>query len=162
MHDNETKNTNNWDRYTDGFWSGLKDEAEEIRRVRAEDCTEATLHALADRLRELRGKTAAAGALIPLIEAQHRKSVQWALERTLAETQKLDGQPFVNPAERQTLLHWLGQIVGLVEQGELAEAEAQVRHVEDRLERLRWDSAVVEFDVLLSGLEALRGDSTVN
>ena len=141
------------DRYSEGRWSEVQRKVEEIRQAHAQGgVSEAELHRLADQLRELLGGASMATKLIPLIMAEHRKSVEWGLERLLVSARQLEDLPYVEPVERGAVEQRIGSIIRKVDRGELDAAEALVRDVELRVEQLRVANLETEFDKLLGSI----------
>ena len=150
---NTQKDNGKWDRYSGGVWSRLQ---ERTRTTQAEyergGHSETALHRLADELREVFGGVKVASALIPQIMAEHKKAVEWGLERLLVSARRLEALPYVEAAERQGIEQRIQGIIALVDRGELDAAEAQVREIENRVEQLQRSSLETEFAALLSGI----------
>ena len=151
MHN--SKNNGKWDRYSGGAWSRLQETA---RTIQAEydrgGHSETALHRLADQLREVFGGVKVAKELIPQIMAEHKKAVEWGLERLLVAVRRLEALPYVEASERQGIDQQIHGIIGFVDSGELDAAEAAVRAVESRVELMQRASAEIEFAALLSGI----------
>jgi hypothetical protein len=146
-------NNGKWDRYSGGAWSRLQ---ETTRTIQAEydrgGNSETALHRLADQLREVFGGVKVAKELIPQIMAEHKKAVEWGLERLLVSVRRLEALPYVEISERRSIEQRIHHIIGLVDGGELDAAEAEVRAVESRVEQLQRASAETEFAALMSGI----------
>ena len=159
---NKGKDNGKWDRYSGGVWSGLQDRA---RTIQAEydrgGHTETALHRLADQLREVFGGVKVAQDLVPQIMAEHKKAVEWGLERLLVAARRLEALPYVEVSERQGIEQRIQGIIGLVDGGELDAAEAAVRAVESRVEQMQMASAETEFAALLSGIGEMYQTTTV-
>lgn len=146
-------NNGRWDRYSGGAWSRLQ---ETTRTIQTEydrgGHSETALHRLADQLREVFGGVKVAKELIPQIMAEHKKAVEWGLERLLVAARRLEGLPYVEVSERRSIDQRIQRIIGFVDCGELDAAEAEVRAVESWVEQLQRASAETEFTALLSGI----------
>jgi len=86
------------------------------------------------------------------IMAEHKKAVEWGLERLLVTVRRLEALPYVEPPERQSIEQRIHHIIGLVDGGEIDAAEAAIRAVESWVEQLQMTSAETEFAALLSGI----------
>jgi tetrahydromethanopterin S-methyltransferase subunit A len=84
--------------------------------------------------------------------AEHKKAVEWGLERLLVSARRLEALPYVEQAERQGIEQRIQRIIGLVDQGDLDAAETQVRDIENRVEQIQKASLETEFAALLSGI----------
>lgn len=145
--------TQQWDRYSSGHWSELQRQARSIQEdYDAGGHSEAAKHRLVDRLREIRGGVETAGHLIPVVIAEHKRGIEWALERVLVSVQRLEDLPFVETSERQAIAQRINNIISLVDRDELDAAEAGVREIEANIERLQTASLEAEFASLLSGI----------
>lgn len=153
MSGNNDKDKGKWDRYSGGAWFRLQ---ETTRTIQAEydrgGHSEPGLHRLADQLREVFGGVKVARELIPQIMAEHKKAVEWGLERLLVTVRRLETLPYVEQPERRAIEQRIHHIIGLVDGGELDAAEAAIRAVESRVEELQMTSAETEFAALLSGI----------
>ena len=153
MHDASNKDNGNWDRYSGGVWSRLQ---ERTRAIQAEHDdgghSETALQRLADQLHEVFGGVKVATELIPQIMAEHKKAMEWGLERLLVSVRQLEALPYVEPSERQGIEQRIQGIIRLVDSGELDTAEAQVREVESRVEQMQRASLETEFAALMSGI----------
>ena len=146
-------NAQKMNRYSEGIWSELQRATEEIQQAHAGGgLSESQKHRLADRLRELLGGAKVASRLIPLAAAQHKRSVEWGLERLLVSARLLDDLPYVEPGEREAIEQRIGNIITMVDLGELDAAETRVREVEARVEQLRRAGLEAEFSSLLAGI----------
>ena len=162
MQNGNNGNNSRWNRYSGGMWSQLQDtvttiQAEYDGGVR----TETALHRLADQLREVFGGVKVAKQLVPQIMAEHKKAVEWGLERLLVAARRLEALPYLDPGERQLIDQRIHSIINLVDSGELDTAEAAVRAVESRVEHLQMSSAETEFAALLSGIGEMYQTATV-
>ena len=115
---NTQKDNGKWDRYSGGVWSRLQ---ERTRTTQAEyergGHSETALHRLADELREVFGGVKVASALIPQIMAEHKKAVEWGLERLLVSARRLEALPYVEADERQGIEQRIRGIIALVDRG---------------------------------------------
>lgn len=159
---NGNNGNSRWDRYSGGVWSRLQDT---VKTIQAEydrgGHSEMALHRLADQLREVFGGVKVAKDLIPQIMAEHKKAVEWGLERLLVAARRLEALPYLEPSERQVIEQRIHGIINLVDSGELDAAEAAVRALESRVEHLQMTSAETEFAALLSGIGEMYQTATV-
>src|ERR1700730_11882666 len=113
MNGNNGKDNGKWDRYSGGVWSRLQ---ETTRTIQAEydrgGHSEPGLHRLADQLREIFGGVKVVKELIPQIMAEHKKAVEWGLERLLVAVRRLEALPYVEPPERQGIEQRIHHIIG--------------------------------------------------
>lgn len=152
---NGNSNTATWDRYSGGAWSKLQQEALEIRETYARGGhSEADKHRFADRLRELYGGVKTAETLVPLIRDEHRRSVEWALERLLVASAALETAPYVEAADRQAVSQRVTAILQKIDGGKLDEAETEIRELEGRVAQLQMHGLDLEVETLLSGIGA--------
>jgi hypothetical protein len=148
-----TNNNGKWDRYSGGAWSRLQEKTRAIQQEYDRGGqSETALHRLADQLREVLGGVKVASELIPQVMAEHKKAVEWGLERLLVSARRLEALPYVEQAERQGIEQRIQRIIGLVDQGDLDAAETQVRDIENRVEQIQKASLETEFAALLSGI----------
>ena len=153
MENANDKGTQKWDRYSDGKWSELRRRAEEARaEYERSGHGEAAKHRLVDALRELSGGVKAASDLIPKIMAEHRRGVEWGLERLLVSARRLEDLPHVESGERQAVEQRVRGVITLIDLGELDGAEAAVRDIEAHVECLQQASLEAEFNALLAGI----------
>jgi hypothetical protein len=113
------------------------------------------INELSDQLREITGSVRTVFELTPRIEGEHRRSVQWALERLAAAARHVMNLPYVEAHERQAVDARLRALVGRLETGELDQAEAEARELDQFLEELATTGAAAEFDALMSTVDAL-------
>lgn len=147
------KNTQRWDRYSNGHWSELQRQASSIQEdYERGGHSEAVRHRLVDRLREIRGGVETAGHLIPVVIAEHKRGIERGLERLLVSVQRLEDLPFVETSERQVIEQRISSIISLVDHDELDAAETGVREIETHIERLQTASLEAEFTSLMSGI----------
>ena len=87
--------TSKWDRYSGNRWSSLRTKAQETQQeYKSGEHSETVKHQLADRLREILGGVTVAGELIPRIMAEHKKAMEWGLERLLVSAKRLENLPY--------------------------------------------------------------------
>jgi hypothetical protein len=110
---------------------------------------------LVDSLREIRGGVDAAGQLIPLAIAEHKRGIEWGLERLLVSVQRLEDLPYIETGERQAIEQRITGIITAIDSDELDAAESGVRDIEAHVERLQTASLEAEFASLMSGIGAL-------
>jgi hypothetical protein len=94
----------------------------------------------------------AAGRLIPVAIAEHKRGIEWGLERLLVLVQRQEDLPHIETGERQAIEQRITSIIAAIDRGELDEAESGVRDVEAHVERLRTASLEAEFASLMSGI----------
>ena len=159
---NNGNNNSRWDRYSGGVWNQLQERAKTIQaEFDRGGHSEAGMHRLADQLREIFGGVKVAKDLIPQVIAEHKKAVEWGMERLLVAARRLEALPYVETFERQGIDQRIQHIIGLVDGGELDAAEAAVRAVESRVEQLQMASAETEFAALLSGIGEMYQTATL-
>jgi len=142
-----------WDRYSGGAWSRLQEKSRAVQQeYNGGGASETTVHRMADQLREVFGGVKMANELIPHIIAEHRKAVEWGLERLLVSARRLEALPYVEPVERQGIDQCIQRIIALVDEGELDAAETEVRDIENRVEQIQKASLETEFATLLNGI----------
>jgi hypothetical protein len=158
----KANNNGKWDRYSGGGWSRLQERARAIQQeYNGGGQSETALHRLADQLREVFGGVKVANELIPQIMAEHKKAVEWGLERLLVSVRRLEALPYVEAMERQGIEQRIQRIIGLVDEGELDAAESQVRDIENRVEQIQKASLETEFAALLNGIGEMYQTTTV-
>ena len=146
-------NAQKMDRYSGGCWTELQRAADEIQQAHERGgLSENQKHRLADRLREVLGGAKVAGRLISIAMQEHRRSVEWGLERLLVSARQLEDLPYVEAVEREMIEQRIGNIITMVDLGEMDAAEARVREVEARVEQLRRASLEAEFTSLLASI----------
>jgi hypothetical protein len=149
-------NTQQWDRYLNGHWSELQRRARSIREEYDRGGhSEATKHRLVDSLREIRGGVETASRLIPEVLAEHKRGIEWGLERLLVSVQRLEDLPYVETHERQAIQQQVTGIIGMIDRDDLDAAESGVRDIEAHVERLQIASLETEFASLMSGIGAM-------
>ena len=152
---NNNHNTTSSDRYSGGTWSKLQQEVQAIREAYARGGhSEADKHRFADRLRELFGGVKSAETLIPLIRDEHRRSVEWALERLLVASAALETAPYVETGDRQAVSQRVTAILQKIDSGALDDAETEIRDLERRVSQLQMQGLDLEVETLLSGIGA--------
>jgi hypothetical protein len=153
MSNNNNVNTASFDRYSGGAWSKLLQQAQAIREeYERGGHSEADKHRFADRLREIFGGFQAAEVLIPRIRNEHRRGVEWALERLLVAYATLETMPYVEATERDSVQLRINGVIQRIDQGDLDDAESEVRALERRLSELQMQSLDTEVASLLSGI----------
>lgn len=150
------RNTQQWDRYSNRHWSELQHRAASIQKEYEHGGhNEATKHRLVDMLREIYGGVDTAIQLIPLVIAEHKRGIEWGLERLLVSVQRLEDLPYVDARERQAIEQRVNSVIAAIDRSELDAAEAGVREVEAYIERLQRVSLETEFASLMSGIGAM-------
>jgi hypothetical protein len=150
---NNTVNTVTLDRYSNGEWSKLLEQVREIRDEYARGShSETAKHRFADDLRQLTGGLKAAERLIPLIRDEHRRGVEWALERLLVACKALETLPYVETTDRESVDSRVKGIILKIDAGDLDGAESEVRALERRVTELQMQSLDTEVATLLSGI----------
>jgi hypothetical protein len=112
-------------------------------------------HQLSDQLREIAGSVRLIHELAPRIEAEHKRGVQWAVERVAVAVRRVAMDPYLESAQVDALQARLRAIVAKLESGQLDGAEEEVRGLELCLEELATTGAAAEFDALMSTVDAL-------
>lgn len=152
---NSNHNPATSDRYSGGTWGKLQEEARAIREAYGRGGhSEADKHRFADRLREIFGGVKTAETLIPLIRDEHRRSVEWALERLLVASAALETAPYVEGADRQAVSQRVTAILQKIDAGAFDDAETEIRDLERRVSQLQMQGLDFEVETLLSGIGA--------
>jgi predicted outer membrane protein len=155
MTDNTNNNTAKWDRYSGGTWSKQQQETLAIREEYARGGhSQADKHRFADRLRELFGGVQTAQTLIPMIVNEHRRSVEWALERVLVASAALETAPYVEAADRAAVSQRVKAVLQKIDAGDFDEAEREIRELERRVAEVQMQGLDLEVETLLSGIGA--------
>jgi len=157
---NNTVNTVTFDRYSNGEWSKLLEQVREIRDEYARrGHSETAKHRFADDLRQLTGGLKTAERLIPFIRDEHRRGVEWALERLLVACKALETLPYVETTDRESVDCRVKGIILKIDTGDLDGAESEVRTLEHRVTELQMLSLDTEVATLLSGIGSLYSGS---
>jgi hypothetical protein len=149
-------NKPNWDRYSNGHWSELHREARLIKEeYERGGHSEATKHRLVDSAREIQGGVRTASVLIPVAMAEHKRGIEWGLERLLVSMQQLENAPHIDPGEHQALKERIASVIGMIDRDDLDAAENGVRDIEVEIERLQTASLETEFASLMTSIGAM-------
>jgi hypothetical protein len=141
--------------YSGGHWRDLHQETDHIRNAYINGrLTEVEKHKHADRLHEIAGSLRTADVLIPKIAEQHRRSVTWAMERTLVAAELLTGLPHISQAQRDSLTERVHGVLRLIDNEELEQAEAELRKLDAESTELRMSALDSQVERLLAGIGA--------
>jgi len=139
--------------YSGGLWRELHQETDQIRSAYLTGrLSEVEKHNHADRLREIAGGLRVADVLIPKIAEQHRRSVTWAMERSLAAADLLTGMPHIDEALRDNLTDRIHSVLRLIDAEDLDQAEAELRKIEADMNALRMTTLDAQVERLLTGI----------
>jgi hypothetical protein len=140
-------------RYTDRYWGKLQSEVHDIReQYRRCTLSEAEKHSSADRLHQLCGSLRTAEMLVPLMQAAHKNSVQWALERVLSATVTLGGMAGVDQQKREAMQGRIDGVLRKLDAGEIDAAEQEVRALDVDLTAARMEALDRRVENLLAGI----------
>src|SRR5262245_29259367 len=119
-HMSKTNNAEQRNRYSGGLLADLQRRSKETQEeYERGGHSEKMRQRLIDQLREISGGVKVAGDLIPRIIAEHKRGVEWGLERLLVSVRRLEDLPHVEPAERQAIEQRIAGIISLIDLGKL-------------------------------------------
>jgi glutathione S-transferase len=143
-------------RYSGGLWTELQTDAADVKSAYERGgLAPDEVHRLSDRLREIAGAAQATGRLVPRIEAEHRRAIEWAVDRVAIAVRRASRQPWIEEDQRNALDVRLRAVVQRIDAGELDTGEVELRELEAFVEEMESRGAAAEFDALFAGLDQL-------
>jgi len=140
--------------YSNGHCEQLQHEVKSIReQYRRDTLSESEKHRCADRLHQLCGSLRTAAILVPLVQAEHRNSVQWGLERVMSTTITLGALACVDQQKQESVQGKIDGILHLLDDGKLDTAERAVRDLETEVAAIRMEALDRRVEDLLAGID---------
>ena len=147
-------NVNLKDRYSNRHWTKPQDEIQSIRDAyKRGNLDESEKHRYADRLHELCGSLRTAYLLVPLVHEQHRRSIEWALERLLSSAASLGSLPYVDQQKRDAVTVRVDSVLKMIDGECLDEAEGELRALESEVTAIRMHGLDRQVETLLASID---------
>jgi hypothetical protein len=90
--------------------------------------------------------------LVPMMQAAHRSSVQWALERVLSATVTLGGMAGVAQQKKEAMQDRIDGVLRKLDAGEIDAAEHEVRALDTEAAAIRMEALDRRVEDLLAGI----------